>query len=296
MDLFFSASLLAAFLAGMAALFAPCCITVLLPAYLASAFRERKTILKMTFIFFFGVAAVLIPIGLGAAWLADIFQDFHRQLYIVGGSFMIILAVITLMGKNLPMIPRPKRWATVGPLDHPKSVFVLGLLSGAATSCCAPVLAGAVTLAITSGTFAKALAVTFAYVFGMTFPLFIAGYIYDRFQIDKSKIIRGRLVSVGSWSIHSTNLLAVVIFLVMGTTMVILGSTGSAFWAPTWQTAVGQTLNDLSSRLVVTLAGVPGIIWPIIVFGLFVGLVVTAWRRSHPSDNHDDQDDPSRFQ
>lgn len=78
MDIILSASILAAFFAGMVALFAPCCITVLLPAYLASAFREKKNILKMTFIFFSGIAVILVPIGLSAAGLAQLFRDFHK--------------------------------------------------------------------------------------------------------------------------------------------------------------------------------------------------------------------------
>ena len=82
MDIIFGASIIAAFLAGMVALFAPCCITVLLPAYLASAFREKRKILKMTLVFFAGVAAILVPIGLGAAGLARLFQNFHTELYL----------------------------------------------------------------------------------------------------------------------------------------------------------------------------------------------------------------------
>lgn len=94
MDIIFSASIIAAFLAGMVALFAPCCITVLLPAYLASAFREKKNILKMTFVFFAGIAVILVPIGLGAAGLARLFSNFHKELYIFGGILMLILAIL----------------------------------------------------------------------------------------------------------------------------------------------------------------------------------------------------------
>src|SRR3989338_3747553 len=108
MDIIFSASIIAAFVAGMVALFAPCCITVLLPAYLASAFREKKNIMKMTFVFFAGIAAILVPIGLGAAGLAQVFQNFHKELYIFGGVFMLLLAVLAVLGKGISM-PVPKR-------------------------------------------------------------------------------------------------------------------------------------------------------------------------------------------
>src|SRR3989344_9444508 len=107
MDVVFSASIIAAFVAGMVALFAPCCITVLLPAYLASAFREKKNVLKMTFVFFAGISAVLVPIGLGAAGLAQFFKDFHKELYIFGGLLMLVFAVMSFLGKSFS-VPMPK--------------------------------------------------------------------------------------------------------------------------------------------------------------------------------------------
>jgi len=140
MDIIFSASIIASFLAGMVALFAPCCITVLLPAYLASAFREKRNVLKMTLIFFAGISTVLLPIGLGAAWLADIFRNFHKELYVFGGLFMLLLAILSVMGRGMSIIPMPKKFKVSGvDARHPKSVFLLGMFSGAATACCAPV-------------------------------------------------------------------------------------------------------------------------------------------------------------
>ncbi|MDP2650085.1 MAG: cytochrome c biogenesis protein CcdA, partial [bacterium] len=140
MDALFGASIIASFLAGMVALFAPCCITVLLPAYIASAFRGKKKMLKMTFIFFAGLSTVLVPIGLGAAGLAQVFQNFHRELWLFGGAFMLVLAVLSVYGKGLalPMPARAKEMLRAGAGEHGKSVYTLGVLSGAATSCCAP--------------------------------------------------------------------------------------------------------------------------------------------------------------
>src|SRR3989344_4725014 len=219
MDIIFSASIIASFLAGMVALFAPCCITVLLPAYLGSAFREKKNILKMSFIFFAGISVVLIPIGMGAAGLASVFSNFHKELYIFGGAFMIILAYLSFLGKGISL-PFAKKLKPKLNSAHPQSVFFLGILSGAATSCCAPVLAGVMTLAVISGTFWKALIVVFAYVFGMTFPLFMTAYFYDKYKIEHSKIIRGKLIrlnlGIKILTVHTTNLVSAVIFMVMG--------------------------------------------------------------------------------
>ncbi len=283
MELIFSASILAAFLAGMVALFAPCCITVLLPTYLASAFREKKNIIRMTLLFFLGIAVVLIPIGLGAAWLAEIFQDFHKEMYLIGGTFMILLSIFSLLGKSITMIPMLSKIKPKLNASHPKSVFLLGILSGAATSCCAPVLAGAVTLAVVSGVFWKALIVTFAYVFGMVFPLFLAAYFYDRFKLEKSKLIQGKIIEykLGDKThyVHSTNLLAAGIFLLIGVTMIILGFSGNAYWAPEFQVAVGNFLNRVTTSFFEIAKGIPEIIWMIIIPGIFAYLVYRAFKK-----------------
>ena len=275
MDIIFSASIIASFLAGVVALFAPCCITVLLPAYLGSAFREKKNILKMSFIFFAGIAVVLIPIGMGAAGLASIFSNFHKELYIFGGIFMVILAFLSFLGKGISL-PFAKKIKPKLNSAHPKSVFFLGILSGAATSCCAPVLAGVMTLAVISGTFWKALIVTFAYVFGMIFLLFVTAYFYDKFKLENSKIIQGKLLSfkfgTKKLMVHSTNLFAGFIFLVVGVTMLALGLRGDAFWAPSFQVKVGEALNRWSQNVFSVLDNVPDFIWGIIIISFFVFL------------------------
>ena len=76
MDILFSVSIIASFVAGMVALFAPCCVSILLPTYLAAVFREKTKVLKMTFIYFLGMAIILIPIGLGAAIITKFFKIF----------------------------------------------------------------------------------------------------------------------------------------------------------------------------------------------------------------------------
>ncbi|KKT78169.1 MAG: Cytochrome c biogenesis protein transmembrane region, partial [Candidatus Giovannonibacteria bacterium GW2011_GWC2_44_8] len=79
METLIIASLITAFIAGIAALFAPCCITVLLPSYLGSIFREKRKVFLMTFVFFLGLLAVFLPLGMGAAGLGKLFSRYHDQ-------------------------------------------------------------------------------------------------------------------------------------------------------------------------------------------------------------------------
>lgn len=268
MDILFGASILASFLAGMAALFAPCCITVLLPSYLASVFRERKAILKMTLVFFAGIALVLIPIGLGAGALAQVFQRFHKEMYIVGGLLMIAFGVMSAWGKGFTMFPFLQR-AQEGQPGNARSVFVLGIFSGAATSCCAPVLAGAVTLAVISGAFWKALVVVFAYVFGMTFPLFIAAQLYDTLRIERTAFAKGR----------GPALVASALFLLMGGVLLYLAFMGDVFFAPSYQASIGQMFNRWSFTLVGAMSVVPNGVWGALILGVFLLFTISAQRR-----------------
>jgi len=291
-SIIFNASVIAAFVAGMVALFAPCCVTVLLPAYLASAFGQRQQLVKMTLVFFAGISLVLVPIGLGAAGLAAIFQNFHREMYIFGGLLMLVLAVMAIAGKGLAMIPMSKRLKPGLKATSAKSVFVLGIFSGAATSCCAPVLAGAVTLAVISGAFWKALIVTFAYVFGLTFPLFILAYFYDKLKIAETKIIKGKLLELKfgakSYYLHTTNLLAGIIFFFMGLMLLYLAFSGQAFWSPAWQASLGQSLNLWSQKATQTLTQVPEGIWAVIILAIFFFFAWQAKRKKAKGDHGQD--------
>ena len=143
MELIILAALITAFLAGAAALFAPCCIGVLLPAYFGSIFRQKKTIVLMTFVFFLGLLAVFLPLGLGMGFLGQLFREYHNAIYLATGVFFLLLAGIILLGFHMSLPFRTKAQVKV---TGGVSVYILGIFSGFATLCCAPVLAGALAL------------------------------------------------------------------------------------------------------------------------------------------------------
>lgn len=83
---------LAAFIAGGIALFAPCCISVMLPAYFAGSFQNRRLLVAMTFLFMAAVATVILPIALGASFLRQLLTSHHTLIYVAGGVIMLALA------------------------------------------------------------------------------------------------------------------------------------------------------------------------------------------------------------
>ena len=92
-ELLTTGSVLAAFLAGGVALFAPCCIVFLAPSYLAAAVKNRRwRLLPLTFLFAAGLALVLVPITLGIGLVASAVANYHTPLYYAGGALMLFLA------------------------------------------------------------------------------------------------------------------------------------------------------------------------------------------------------------
>lgn len=279
-DLLVGSSILGGFIGGMLALFAPCCITVLLPSYFAATFRNVGTLVRMTFVFAAGIAVVIIPIAIGLAALGQLFSQFHFILFLVGGLFLLTLGVMTLRGRGfeLPFLRAPAFEGRPG-----ASVFALGVFSGAASSCCAPVLVGVLTLTALTNSVPGAVAVAFAYVFGMVFPLFAIALLGDRFGWSTSRIIRGTTVNLGLGgrrvAIHSTNLVGGLLFVAMGVFVLVLAVTGNEFLAVPGQAELGASLQVLGDRVIGLLNGIPNLV----ILAVLVALAAFLWRKARRS-------------
>lgn len=184
----FGISLTASFLAGVLALFAPCCITFLFPSYLGTVFKSEKKVMFYTLIFALGLSFILIPVALGFRIFVFFFDQFHREIYYLGGLFLILMGITTIkpifdfsfLSRLMPQAVQQPGRLFGGLWQGSVSVFSLGLISGLSSSCCAPVLFAAVTLTTLSPTIIQALFVSFAYVMGIVFPLFIMSVFYER--------------------------------------------------------------------------------------------------------------------
>ena len=180
-------SLIAAFVAGMVALFAPCCISYLFPAYIGNIFKEKEKVLFMTFIYSLGIFVVMMPIVLGAKILTEFFMDFHDKTYLIGGFIMIIASFLTLIGFKFSMINlkigNSKKNSGGKNGSDIASTFMLGVVSGVTSSCCAPVLIGVITLSSFSPSILFSLLIGFSYVLGMVFPLYLASLFINKRNI-----------------------------------------------------------------------------------------------------------------
>lgn len=272
METLVGTSLIAAFVAGVAALFAPCCITVLLPSYLGNIFREKYKIFFMTFVFFLGVATVFLPIGLGASALAQAFSKYHNIIFSVGGIFLLLLGITMLLGKKFST-PTSVR---DGMKKHVSSIYVLGIFSAIATTCCAPVLAGVLTLSVASGTIAWGALYTLAYVIGMTLPLFIIAATLDKFNLtekftNSNKIVRMRIANF-NWRITVSELISGLIFLLMGGYITFLAFSNKLFVHSDYQ----LEMNLWNAKFLGAINGftslIPEYIWAFLLIGIVVSI------------------------
>lgn len=222
-------SVIASFFAGIAALFAPCCITVLLPSYIGSIFSQRRMVLGMTGVFSLGLLAVFLPIGLGAGFLGQLFSIYHDQIYILGALFLLFLGTMVFLGSGFSL-----PWHTsvrAGGTFTFFSIFTLGVFSGFATSCCAPVLAGIVTLSVLPGSMLLGGLYAVSYVLGMVAPLFFLAWVLERTRFTQQFWIMRKAVSYTLFgkkiSITAANLLTAIIFVGMGILILWLAFTGN---------------------------------------------------------------------
>lgn len=233
MSLLLLAYLIVAFLAGVVALAMPCCFSVLLPSYFAQSFKQKAQLLGMTIIFSLGIATVMLPIALGVLAVARTITGNHGLIFVAGGFLMVLLGFWTLWGQGmLPQLSLPANLSR----NDVASVYALGIFSGAATSCCAPVLAGVLVLAALSTSFLQSLLIGLTYVVGMVSPLFLVAIAWDKYAARGENPLRGRMVQLRIFgresSIHSSKLIAGSMFMVMGAVTVILGLTGTMFPTP----------------------------------------------------------------
>lgn len=269
-----SASFIAAFVAGIAALFAPCCVTVLLPTYFASVFKQRSTVFLMTFIYFLGLLAVFLPIGLGAVAITQFFSAYHSLVFSIGAIFLIFLGVFLLLGQqfSLPFNVHPElKRADAG------SVFTLGIFSGIATTCCAPVLAGVLTLAVLPGSFLLGGAYTLAYVLGMVVPLFILGAVLDKSKFTEKFFAFRRTVNYEllgrKINLTLSNLFSGVMFLILGIIILTLARTNSLTSHTLYQVNINIYLTKFIQFISQYTKVIPEPLWAVIFVGIFIFLV-----------------------
>lgn len=287
--LFLGGSLAAAFLAGAVALFAPCCITVMMPAYLAASVKnQRWRLVPLTFVFGAGVAVILLPITLGLTILSRGLLQYHGVVYGAGGVLLLAMALAAAGGASwsLPIMrgaPDIQRTDSGG-------VFALGVFSGAASACCAPVLAGVLTLSAVAPSILTSMGIGLAYVFGMVFPLLVVTLAWDRYRANRPAL-RPKQVAYEAFGRRFTttrlSLVSAGLFSIMGFVLITAAVTGAELTSST-QVEFAASLETRLKPVADFFSGVPDIAVGVVLVVVAVAAVVYSGRRRQPVD----QDSP----
>ena len=280
-----SGSALAAFLAGMVAFCAPCCAFVMLPTYLASVSGARRwRTVALTAVFVAGVATVVWPLTVGAAGLSQLIAANHETMFLIGGAMMLLVGIATLRGWMWHHAPS----ARGGDPSGVAGIYAMGVFSGAATACCAPVLAGAVAIAGVSGSWWVGAVLGGFYLFGLVSPLLLSAAGLERFRRRfRDPAVTLRMPGGRRLSTTVSRLAGAVMFVGLGGMLIALAVTGNARTAPGFQKSFGRWLDSVATQ--VTDVVPAGLGWAIVAVLAASVVLLGTWslRRRSRNDNSD---------
>jgi len=260
-------SLLASFFGGVLSLLSPCS-ALLLPAFFAYAFEGGEELVKKTGLLYLGLAATLVPLGMGISAISALFYGHRAALISFAGGLLIAFGALQLFGRGF----------TVGPLarlrshvrgDSAGAVFALGAVYGFAGFCSGPILGAVLTVAAASGGAARGALLLAGYAAGMAAPLFFLALFWERLNLRDRPWVRGREISIGKLRLHTTNVVSGAMFILLGTLFIAYegtsalsglyesnGATDLAFAAEAWAGDVARRIPDsvLLATLVALLA------------------------------------------
>jgi cytochrome c-type biogenesis protein len=250
--LVYSASLIAAFLGGVLALFAPCCIVTLLPNFVGASLRRGLIALPMTALLFSaGLSVVLLPIVLGIGGLGHIVGGMHGPLFVAVGFLLILLGIYILSGRRWTLPIPMLRFRPAG--KGAGSTFLLGVGSGVMSSCCAPVMVGVMALSALSGNPLGSLGLGLAYVFGMVFPLLLFAVAAARRGERTARTKAPRTVRMSGRDVLWSDAASGVMFVLIGLVTFLVGFSGRGSVTPgglaSWDRWITAQFGDLAAFL-----------------------------------------------
>jgi cytochrome c-type biogenesis protein len=174
------------------------------------------------------------------------------------------------------------------------SVYSLGIFSGMASSCCAPVLAGVIALSSVASSFWLALGLGTAYVFGMVAPLFLISLLWDRYDWRASRLFRPRSFT---WrlgplqrTVTGTNLATGLLLILIGAGMLWVGLSFSSMPPLTgWQAQLAVSLQHGGQVITNALSWIPNWAAIILFLALLGGLSWYALRQIVGSFDEDEE-------
>lgn len=271
---------LAAFLGGLLALLSPCS-ALLLPSFFAYAFAGGSQLLARTGVFFLGLAAVLVPLGVGSSALASLVTVHRWALILTAGWVIIALGVVAILGGGWSMGTAARFQQQMAARGTWVSTVALGGAYGLAGFCSGPILGAVLTVAAVGGNPLRGAVLLGIYALGMAAPLFALALLWQRFDLGRRTWLRGREFRLGPLRLHTTSTISGLLFVAVGVVFLLFDGT-AAFLAPNARMAlaVENTVAALGAHVPDT----------VVLFALAAAVAVTVtWRLRHtPARAHAD--------
>lgn len=220
---------LAAFLGGVLTLLSPCG-ALLLPSFFAYAFASPGALLARTAVFYLGLAATLVPLGMGAALASTLFFSHRAALILVAGWLVIGLGVAQILGGGFALRAAQRAQGRFAGRTTAGAVLGLGAVYGLAGFCSGPILGAVLTVAATDGRPLHGGALLAVYAFGMAGPMFLLALGWDRFDLGGRPWLRGREFTLGRLRLHTTSVISGALFIGLG--VLFLTTDGTASGVP----------------------------------------------------------------
>jgi cytochrome c biogenesis protein CcdA len=262
------------------------------PAFLAASVRNHRwRLVPLAFVFAAGVATVMVPVTLGLGLLTASLLRYHTIVYGLGALLLLGMAALSLSGGtwSLPFLrgsPDISRTDSAG-------VYTLGVFSGAASACCAPVLAGVLTLSAVSPGLVAGVGIGLAYVFGMVFPLVVMTLMWDRLRPERAHFgAKPVSLEVGPIRIATTmaGVAASAMFLVMAVVLAVVAITGSSL-TPAFTANLGNRIEDALTPLLSELAWIPDPVIGALLIGVAIAAIALSTRRRRDIPEIEKQED-----
>ncbi|WNI30356.1 cytochrome c biogenesis CcdA family protein [Streptomyces sp. ITFR-6] len=241
----------AALLGGLLALLSPCS-ALLLPAFFAYSINSASRLLARTGIFYAGLATTLVPLGAAGSYAGRLFYG-HRDALVLGAGWLIIvLGAAQIVGLGFAS----RRIAALNGRIRPTtavSVYALGAVYGLAGFCAGPILGSVLTVAAVSGSPAYGGLLLAVYALGMAVPLFLLALVWERFELGRRAWLRGRVLRLGRFELHTTSLLSGLFFIGLGVMFLVYDGTTAlpglldvdqSFAVEQWAQGVGEQVPD----------------------------------------------------
>src|SRR5699024_8793543 len=189
-------------------------------AFFSYAFSSPKALISRTGVFYLGLITTLVPLGVLAGTLGA-FGNQHRFTFVTVASIIVIVLGIAMV-LNVP-IPALTRSAAPDATSG-AAVYALGTVYGLAGVCAGPLLGAVLTVAAVSGNALTGGLTTLVFAAGMTLPLLLVALVWGRLPFVK-KLVRPRVVSIGSWHNTWTGLIGGVLTIGVGVLLLVTEGT-----------------------------------------------------------------------